>query len=107
MAESRIFPIKGVVYQRIEGRTYPRFACQYCDEIITHAPAANIVWDNETENEALIVHKECDVKAQAEGRRLPFSMELDTELVTFLRNAGMTGDVLKRAQEKAEGLYNI
>ena len=103
MEETKTFPIKGVVYQIIKGRTYPRFACQYCEEIITHAPAANIVWDKE-ETEALIVHKECDVRAKEEGRRLPFSMELDTELATFLWNSGMTEDVLKRAQEKAEGL---
>lgn len=106
MEETKIFPIKGLVYHRIKGKTCPRFVCQYCDEIITHAPAANIVWDM-AETEAIVVHKQCDARSKSEGRRQPMSEGLHTALADLLWNSGMTDDVLKKAQDTAEGLNAI
>ena len=105
MDETKIFPVKGLVFHRIKGKTAPRFLCQYCNEIITNAPAANIVWDME-ETEALVVHKECDTRTRQE-KRLPLSMTLDVELANLLWNTGMTNEVLEKARETAESLNAI
>ena len=101
MDETKIFPIKGLVFNTIKGNIVPRFLCQYCNEMIMDAPAANIVWGTE-ETEALVVHKKCYAQTIQEGRPHLSTMSLDVELAYLLWNTGMTDEVLTKARATAD-----
>ena len=94
MEENKVFPVKGLVLHRVKGQTAPRFICHSCEEFITEAPAALVLWDDE-EDEALIVHKAC-------APRGTLSMELHTELAYLLSNTGMDDKTLERARDCSE-----
>ena len=100
MEDSKTFSIKGLVLRPVKSLTGPCFQCQYCDEFIDQAPTAIIVWDPDG-TEGLVVHKQCDLRAKAEGRELAYSADLDLELADLLHNSGMTKDVLEKAMERS------
>lgn len=102
MEETKVFPIKGLVFHRFQDKTAPRFICQYCEDFIEEAGMALLVWNSE-EHEALAVHKRCDPMPTHQGH-LPMSMALDVELAYLLVNTGMGEEALKQAQETGRAL---
>ena len=105
MEENKVFPIKGLVMHRVKGRTAPRFICHSCEEFISEAPAALVLWEYEGD-EALIVHKACAL-GEPNLRRLRLSEELHTELAYLLSNTGMDDETLERAKELAQSLSEL
>ena len=55
--------IKGLIFHEVKGRTMPRFVCQICDDFISDARAAVLLWDQADD--------EADGACQPADRRRP------------------------------------
>lgn len=97
--------IVGLVLDIVDGRSCPRFICQYCHKPILKAGDAMFAWHLEDGN-VYAVHKRyaCE-RPELYDDSYECTMELRAEIIYLMWNSGIrTKAEIEAAQENAEAL---